>query len=153
MESENNYLRKLSRGGLLIPTTDMRHYIAKSFAILDLCQHLTRDAHLPERTAAEVCLLRNDFPVTFLCEELSNLVKFLNRTVSNVFFNNARKQIQDMRRQKTVSENSKNDRQRNKRQSEKQNTYHGRSVFVGNILLNDIGTIFLINVSDDIFHT
>ena len=115
MESENNYLRKLSRGGLLIPTTDMRHYIAKSFAILDLCQHLTRDAHLPERTAAEVCLLRNDFPVTFLCEELSNLVKFLNRTVSNVFFNNARKQIQDMRRKDGV-------RKFKERQTKKQKT-------------------------------
>ena len=115
MESENNYLRKLSRGGLLIPTTDMRHYIAKSFAILDLCQHLTRDAHLPERTAAEVCLLRNNFPVTFLCEEHSNLVKFLNRTVSNVFFNNARKQIQDMRRKDGV-------RKFKERQTKKQKT-------------------------------
>ena len=40
MENENNYLRKLSRGGLIVPTTDLRHHIAKSFAILDLCQHL-----------------------------------------------------------------------------------------------------------------
>ena len=32
MENENSYLRKLSRGGLLIPSTDLRHHIAKSFA-------------------------------------------------------------------------------------------------------------------------
>ena len=102
MENENNYLQNLSRGGLLIPTTDLRHHIAKSFAILDLCQHLTRDALLPERTAAEICLKRNHFPVTFLCNDHSHLVKFLNRTVANVFFNNARKQIQDMRRKDKV---------------------------------------------------
>ena len=102
MESENDYLRKLSRGGLLIPSTDLRHHIAKSFAILDLCQHLTRDSSLPERTAAEIALQRNNFPVTFLCSKHASLVKYLNRTVANVFFNNARKQIQDTRRKDTV---------------------------------------------------
>ena len=40
MENENGYLVKLSRGRLLVPTTDLRHRISKSFAILDLCQHL-----------------------------------------------------------------------------------------------------------------
>ena len=115
MENENNYLRKLSRGGLLIPTTDLRHHIAKSFAILDLCQHLTRDALLTERTAAEICLRRNNFPVTFLCNKHSHLIKYLNRTVANVFFNNARKQIQDMRRKDGV-------RKFKERQTKKQKT-------------------------------
>ena len=64
MEGENDYLLNVSRGGLLVPTTDYRHYVAKSFAILDLCQHLTRDSLLPERTAAEIALQRNNFPVT-----------------------------------------------------------------------------------------
>ena len=102
MESENNYLQKLSRGGLLVPATDLRHYIAKSFAILDLCQHLTRDADLPERMAAEISLARNNFPITFLCKDHSTLQKFLNRTVINVFYNNARKRIQDTRRKDAV---------------------------------------------------
>ena len=102
MENENSYLRKLSRGGLLIPSTDLRHHIAKSFAILDLCQHLTRDALLPERTAAEICLKRNNFPITFLCNKQIHLVKFLNRTVANVFFNNATKQIKDTVRKDAV---------------------------------------------------
>ena len=98
MEGENDYLLNVSRGGLLVPTTDYRHYIAKSFAILDLCQHLTRDSLLPERTAAEIALQRNNFPVTFLCDKHRNMIKYLNRTVVNVFFNNARKQIQDTKR-------------------------------------------------------
>ena len=97
-EDENNYLKKLSRGGLIVPATDFRHYIARCFAILDLCQQLTRDSTLPERTAAEIALERNNFPVTFLCSQHNGLVKYLKRTVVNVFFNNARKQIQDMKR-------------------------------------------------------
>ena len=104
METENNYLKKLSRGGLIIPTTDLRHYIAKSFAILDLCQHLTRDSPLPERTAAEIALQRNNFPITFLCSKHAHLVKYLNRTVVNVFFNNAMKKIRDTKRKDTVIE-------------------------------------------------
>ena len=102
MESENAYLKNLSRGGLIVPTTDFRHHIAKSFAILDLCQHLIRDSALPERTGGEVSLLRNKFPITFLCNKHSDLVKYLNRTVVNVFFNNARKQITDTRRKDAV---------------------------------------------------
>lgn len=102
MENENNYLRKLSRGGLIVPTTDLRHHIAKSFAILDLCQHLARVSSLPERTAAEIALKRNNFPVSFLCNKHGDSIKFLNRTVANVFFNNARKVIQDTKRKDTV---------------------------------------------------
>ena len=102
MENENNYLRKLSRGGLIVPTTDLRHHIAKSFAILDLCQHLARDSSLPERTAAEIALKRNNFPVSFLCNKHGDSIKFLNRTVADVFFNNARKVIQDTKRKDTV---------------------------------------------------
>ena len=33
--STDDYLNKLPRGGLTAPTTDLVHYIAKSFAILD----------------------------------------------------------------------------------------------------------------------
>ena len=104
MEDENNYLKKLSRVGLIVPATDFRHQIAKCFTILDFCQHLTRDSTLPERTAAEIALERNNFPVTFLCSQHNGLIKYLKRTVVNVFFNNARKQIQDMKRKDDVKE-------------------------------------------------
>ena len=63
MEDENNYLKNVSRGGLIVPATDFRHYIAKCFTILDLCQHLTRDSTLPERTAAEI--RKKQFPGYF----------------------------------------------------------------------------------------
>ena len=114
MENENSYLKNLSRGGLIIPTTDLRQHITKSFAILDLCQHLTRDSFLPERTAAEIVLQRNNFPVTFLCTKHCHLIKFLNRTVANVFFNNARKQIQDSRRKDAVKDFKKRQSKRQK---------------------------------------
>ena len=99
---ENKYLINLSRGGLVIPTMDLRHHVAKSFAILELCQHIIRDSDLAERTAAMIALQRNDQPMTFFCSEHKGFVSTLNRTVANVFFNNARKEIRDTSRKDKV---------------------------------------------------
>ena len=104
MDEENSYLNRLSRGGLIIPTADLRHHISKSFAILDLCHRQIMHSELSERNAAETALARNDSPVTFLCLEHKNSLKFLNRTVVNVFFNNQRKIKKDTVRKDTVKE-------------------------------------------------
>ena len=101
---ENKYLKNLTRGGLIIPSTDLRHHIAKSFAILELCQHVIRDSNLIERTAAEIALKRNNYPLTFLCSEHQGYIAYLNRTVANVFFNNARKEMRDTRRKDAVKD-------------------------------------------------
>ena len=39
---ENAYLNKLSRGGLIVSSSDMRDYISKSFAILNVCHKLMK---------------------------------------------------------------------------------------------------------------
>ena len=102
MAVENDYLNKLSRGGLIIPSADLRDHVSKSFAILDMCQKLMRQSPLPERTAGELALRRNDYPLTFLCADHQNLIKFINRTVVNIFFNNERKKSKDKVRKDTV---------------------------------------------------
>ena len=66
---ENSYLNRLSRGGLIIPTADLRDHMSKSFAILHLCHREIIESELPERTAAEIALKRNHSRVTFLCPD------------------------------------------------------------------------------------
>ena len=101
---ENDYLNRLSRGGLIVPTADLRHYISKAFAILDLCHRLIVESPLPDRIAGETALKRNDCPSTFLCTEHEHLIKFVNRTVTNVYFNNERKKLKDKVRKDSVKE-------------------------------------------------
>ena len=113
---ENAYLNKLSRGGFIVPSSDMRDYISKSFAILDVCHELMKKSSLPERTAAELALQKNDYPITFLCTDHQHLIKFINRTVTNVYFNNERKKSKDKIRKNNVE--TFKQRQRKKRKDE-----------------------------------
>ena len=87
------YLLKLSRGGLLLPSTDLSKYVCKASAMLDVAQNLIRTTELIERTAAEYILKSNDLPLSFLCENHAKNVKFVNRTICNVFYSNAQKLI------------------------------------------------------------
>ena len=64
---ENDYLLKLSRRGLIVPSIDLCHYVAKCFSILDISQHIIKESSLPERSGAELVLKLNDYPTTFLC--------------------------------------------------------------------------------------
>ena len=101
-DEENSYLNKLSRGGMIIPTADLRHHMSKSFAILDLCRKQIIQSDLAERLAAETALERNNSPVTFLCSKHQDKIKFINRTVVNVFFNNETKIMKDKIRKNGV---------------------------------------------------
>ena len=101
-DEENSYLNKLSRGGMIIPTADLRHHMSKSFAILDLCRKQIIQSDLAERLAAETALERNNSPVTFLCSKHQDKIKFINRTVVNVFFNNETKIMKDKTRKNGV---------------------------------------------------
>ena len=86
-----DYLLKLSRGGLTLPASDLTDYVCKSFAMLELCETVTRKADLPERVAAEHILKLNNVPLSFLCDNHSAVIKFINRSICNVFFNNGQK--------------------------------------------------------------
>lgn len=90
---ENSYLNNLSRGGLFVPSFGLRKYVSKCFAIIDVCHDIIIHSPLPERTAAELSLERNDLPKPFLCSKHSTEIWLINRTVANVYFNNERKRL------------------------------------------------------------
>ena len=54
--SSNDYLNKLSRGGLTTPSTDLVHYVAKPFAILDCVKSILLNSKFPERKLSEYVL-------------------------------------------------------------------------------------------------
>ena len=81
------YLSALSRDALTQPATDLTHYVSKSFAMLDLCEYIIRQSDLHERVAAENVLKFNDLPQSFLCDNHLENIKFINRTICDVFFN------------------------------------------------------------------
>ena len=61
--SKSNYLNKLSRGGLVIPSIDLLHYV---FAILDCISDIIKKSSLPERKLVEYLLSeRNDYPMNY----------------------------------------------------------------------------------------
>ena len=86
---KSNYLDKLSRGGLVIPSIDLLHYISKSFAILDCISDIIKKSSLPERKLAEYVLSeRNDYPSSFLRRNHKHLLPKVNRAITNAYFNN-----------------------------------------------------------------
>ena len=86
-----DYLSKLSRGGLTIPSVDLAHYVSKSFAMLDTANEAILKSTLIERVADEEVLMRNPCAQSFLCQKHMTNLKFVNRIACNVYFNNAQK--------------------------------------------------------------
>ena len=76
-----------------MPKADLHHYVNKSFAMLEVAQTTIKSSDLPERQAAEQVLNLNDSPAHFLCDEHKQNIKFINRTICNVYFNNAQKLV------------------------------------------------------------
>ena len=94
--SKFNFLNKLSRGRLVIPSIDLLHYIAKSFAILDCISDIIKKLSLAERKSAEYVLSeRNDYPSTFLCRNHKHLLSEVNRVITNTYFNSEQKKLRD----------------------------------------------------------
>ena len=98
------YHHLLSRGGLVTPSTSMAKYVGKSFAIMDLVEDPIHQSAYRARPLAEKILEMNnkekkDF-VGDTCEKWG--VKFTNRMVVNVFYNNRQKQSADNVRENGV---------------------------------------------------
>ena len=107
------YLSTLSRGALTQPATDLTHYVSKSFAMLDLCKYIICQSDLHERVAAENAMKFNDLPQSFLCDNHLENIKFINRTICNVFCNNTQKLVNSQVRKEVVQQFK--ERQRNRR--------------------------------------
>ena len=64
--SSDDYLNKLSRGGLTTPSADLVHYVAKSFAILDCVKSIILNSESPERKLSKYVLnCKNAYPDAF----------------------------------------------------------------------------------------
>ena len=105
-------LSTLSRGALTQPVTDLTHYVSKSFAMLDLCEYIIRQSDLHERVAAENVLKFNDLPQSFLWDDHLENIKFINRTICNVFFNNTQKLVTGQVRREVVQQLKERQRKR-----------------------------------------
>ena len=84
-----DFLKKLSRGGLILLSVDLAQYVVKAFAMMDTAVDIIRNSTISERHAGEHMLTWNDYPTSFLCNQHISKLKFVHRIICNVYFNNA----------------------------------------------------------------
>lgn len=92
----DNYLSKLSRGGLQVPSEGLSAFVSQGFALLDASSSIIQASPLPSRYAAEKVLeefLKNR---VVECEvHDKHLCSKIIRIISNIFLNNKRKKSTD----------------------------------------------------------
>ena len=86
-----SYISLVSRGGLSFASSEMKEYVAESFAHLDASSALIRKSGIPERLAGEEILKTLSRPSLFCKEHEKVHIVRVDRIISNVFFNNQRK--------------------------------------------------------------
>ena len=98
---EDNCIKILNRGGLLIPSHAIIQYCSRSFAILDSVQDLLLlHASHYIRECTEKVLDTYSPSITFSCQShKSTARKWVCRTISNIFLNNEQKISASMIRQ------------------------------------------------------
>ena len=72
--------------------------------MLDLCEYMIQKSDLHERVAAENVMKFNNLPLSFLCDNHLENIKFINRTICKVFFNNAQKLVNSQVRREVVQQ-------------------------------------------------
>ena len=94
--SSDDYLNKLSRGGLTTPSTDLVQYVAKSFAILDCVQSILVNSGFPERKLSEYVLnCKSTYPDAFLCNNHKDVRSRIHRIITKIYFINEQKKLKD----------------------------------------------------------
>ena len=81
------------RRGLTPSDSDLTQYVCKSFAMPELFDNMINKREHHESVAAEKVLKFNNFSLSFLCESHSQAIKLINRIICNVYFNSAKKQV------------------------------------------------------------
>ena len=121
--SSDDYLNKLSRGGLTTTSTDLVHYIGKSFAILDCVKRILLNSELPERKLSEYVLnCKNAYPDAFLCNNHKDVRTRIHRIITNIYFNNEQKKLKDSVRKDSVKDFRQ--RQRKTKKPTKEFSFH-----------------------------
>ena len=113
--SSDDYLNKLLRGGLTTPSTDLVHYVAKSFLILDCVKSILSNSELTERKLSEYVLnCKNVYPDAFLCNNHKDVRSRIHRIITNIYFNNEQKKLTDSVRKDSVKDFKQRQRKRQK---------------------------------------
>ena len=92
----DNYLSKLSRGGLLVPSEGLSAFVSQGFALLDFSSSTIQSSSLPSRYAAEKVLSEFINERVVHCDVHNELLfNKIIRIISNIFLNNKRKMTTD----------------------------------------------------------
>ena len=97
-EPSSHYSQLLSRGGLSMPSNEIKNYVCNSFAIIDLVEDtlLHNFSNIPMRSAA--CYLLHHFGsnIVFACQDdLDFTVNLVSKIIVKVYFNNKQKLVND----------------------------------------------------------
>ena len=86
--SSDDYLNTPSQGVLTAPSTDLVHYVARSFAILDCVKSTLLNCKLPQRKLSKYVLnCKNAYPEAFLCNNHKDVRSRIHRIIANIYFN------------------------------------------------------------------
>ena len=111
----SEYVSYLNQGGLTLPCTSLHHYVESSFCLLEVSEGEIRSSSFPWKSLAQAILniATVEWDSNFACVDHSEKSKELvNTIVSNIYFNNLRKQICETRRKDQVTAFKSNKRQK-----------------------------------------
>ena len=111
----SEYFNNLNQGGLTLPNTSLHHYVSSAFCMLEVSERHIRESGFPWKTLAQELLnfATDEWDTSFACTEHSMKSRELvNNIISNIYFNNLRKQISETRRKDQVSAFKSNKRQK-----------------------------------------
>ena len=91
---DHAYINTLSRGGLVIPTSNLTEYVCTTFAVLDWINSALKQSNIPVRRAANISLERifeESVLLNFSCELHQKTIQhMINQTIINIYYNNKR---------------------------------------------------------------
>ena len=110
--SSDDYLNKLWQGCLTTSSTDLVHYVPRSFAILD-CIYYWIPNCLRENLV-NVLNCENTYPDAFLCNNHKDVWSRVHIIITNIYFNNKQKNLVDLVQTNSVKDFKQKQRKRQK---------------------------------------
>ena len=110
-----DYFNNVNQGGLTLPNTALHQYVSNAFCFLELSEGQIRVSEFPWKTLAQelLNLTTSEWDTSFACLEHSiKSIELVNKIISNIYFNNLRKQISETHRKDQVSAFKSNKRQK-----------------------------------------
>ena len=118
--SQNNqvlsdYFNNVNQGALTLANTALPQYVSSAFCLLELSEGQIRVSDFPWKTLAQelLNLTTTEWDTSFACLEHSiKSREIVNNILSNIYFNNLKKQISETYRKDQVSAFKSNKRQK-----------------------------------------